>query len=206
MLWIATRNYRKTSFSLVVLTLLVLSVWPRASAGNDHKSNENHHNRYKEVENHDYENQNKPRLKRGDGGNELTGQTAAWLLVVANLTVILSMLMKGVSRYVPLMPGTKNAIKRLNQFQKKHLIRFHYVLNPAALCIAGLHFLLSFCHKSSLPEWGLLILLIMVLLGLMLKFKATPKWMVEFIYRLHTSPAVFAALILVLVVGHLMLD
>jgi len=204
--WIATRNYRKASFSFVVLTLLVLSVWPRASAGNDHKSNESHHNRYEGIENHNYENQKKPRLKRGDDGNELTGQAAAWLLVAANLTVALTMLMKGVSRYFRLQPETKDIIKRFNQFQKKHLMRFHYVLNPSALGVAGLHFLLSSCSKSTLPEWGLLIVAMMVFLGLMIKFKATPKWMGKFIYGLHTSPAGFAALILVLVVGHLMHD
>jgi len=204
MIWIATRDYRRRSFVLVVLILLVFPVWPKAMAGNDHKRSESHLNRYERgIENHDYEDQKRPRLKRRDGGNELTGQTAAWLLVAANLTVALSMLMKGASRYLRLRPETKDAIKRFNQSQKKHLMRFHYVLNPSALGIAGLHFLLSSCRKSSLPEWGLLFVTMMVFLGLMVKFKVAPKWMGRFIYRLHTSPLVFAALILVLVVGHL---
>jgi hypothetical protein len=205
MLVTTTRQDRKIFFVLVFLILFVFSVWPRAAEGNDHKRNESHHNRYERgIESDNYEGQKIRQLKRGDYGNELTGRTAAWLLVAANLTVILSMLMKGVCRYLPLKPGTKTAITRLNQFQKKHLMRFHYVLNPSALCIAGLHFLLSFCGKSSLPEWGILIVLIMVLLGLMLKFKATPKWIRRFVHRLHTSPVAFSALILVLVLGHLM--
>ena len=184
-----------------------LPIWPGAAAENDYKTNESHYNRYERViEHHDREDQRGRGLNRVDHGNELTGQTAAWLLVAANLTVTLSMLMKGVSRYLPLKQGTKNAINRLNQFQKKHLMRFHYVLNPSALCIAGLHFLLSFCRKSSLPEWGLLIVLIMVFLGLMVKFKIAPRWIRGFICRLHTSPAAFSALILVLVVGHLIME
>jgi hypothetical protein len=106
-------------------------------------------------------------------------------------------------RFFRLQPETKDIIKRFNQFQKKHLMRFHYVLNPSALGVAGLHFLLSSCRKSTLPEWGLLIVAMMVFLGLMVKFKITPRWMRGFICRLHTSPAAFSALILVLVVGHL---
>jgi len=197
----------RRTFLLLLLILFGLSLWPETAAPNNHKRSERHHNRYEKlIENYDNEDQNRRRLKKENEGNELTGQTAAWLLVAGNLTVTLSVLMKGVNRYLPLKPGTKNAISRLNQFQKKHLMRFHYVLNPLALCMAGLHFLLSFCRKSSLPEWGLLIVSIMVFLGLVLKFKATPKWMGRFIYRLHTSPAAFSALILVLVVGHLMVD
>jgi len=203
----ATRDDRRTFFVLVVLILFVFPIWPGVAVGNGQKRSEGHLNRYERViENHDYEDQKRPRLKRGDHGNELTGQTAAWLLVAANLTVALSMLMRGASRYCPLKPETKNAVKRFNQFQKEHLMRFHYVLNPSALCIAGLHFLLSSCGKSSLPEWGLIIVLIMVFLGLMVRFKVTPKWMRRFIYRLHTSPAAFSALVLVLVVGHLIVE
>ena len=207
MLVTTTREDRRIFFVLLFLILFALPVWPGAAAGNDHKRNQTHYNRYeKAIENHDRDDQRRSRLNRVNHGNELTGQTAAWLLVAANLTVALSMLMKGANHYLPLKPGTKNALNRFNQFQKKHLMRFHYVLNPSALCIAGLHFLLSFCRKSSLPEWGLLIVLIMVFLGLMVKFNVTPKWMRKSVYRLHTSPAAFSALILVLIVGHLIVD
>lgn len=207
MLLIATRDHRRTFFILVALILFVFPVWPRAVAGNDHKRSESHHKRYERVKEHDdYEDRKRRRLKKEDEGNELTGQTGAWFLVAANLTVVLSILVKGVNRYLPLEPETKSTMKKFNQFQKKHLMRFHYVLNPSALFIAGLHFLLSSCRKSSLPEWGLLFVTMMVFLGLMVKFKVTPKWMRRFFYRLHTSPAAFSALILVLVVGHLIVD
>ena len=203
----ATKDYRKIFPVLATLILFVFCVWPDPLAANDHKRSGSHHERYERIKEHDdYENRKRRRLKKEDEGNELTGQTAVWLLVAANLTVALSILIKGVSRYFPLEPETKNSIKRFNQFQKKHLMRFHYILNPSALCIAGLHFLLSFCRKSSLPEWGLLFVTVMVFLGLTVKFKVAPKWMERFIYRLHTSPPVFAALILVLFVGHLIVD
>ncbi|HIJ58081.1 MAG TPA: hypothetical protein HPP41_00230 [Deltaproteobacteria bacterium] len=176
-------------------------------AANDHKTSESHHERYERIKEHDdYEGRKRRRLKREDEGNELTGQTAAWLLVAANLTVVFSILVKGVNRYLPLEPETKSTIKKFNQFQKKHLMRFHYVLNPSALCIAGLHCLLSSCRKSSLPEWGLLFVTMSVFLGLMVKFKVFPKWIRRFVYRLHKSSAAFSALILVLIVGHLIVD
>jgi uncharacterized membrane protein YidH (DUF202 family) len=46
----------------------------------------------------------------------------------------------------------------------------------------------------------------MVVLGLMVKFRVSPKSMRRGVYRVHTSSAVFSAVILVLVVGHLMVD
>jgi hypothetical protein len=110
------------------------------------------------------------------------------------------------SRYFSLEPKTKNSIKRFNQLQKKYLMRFHYVLNPLALCIAIFHFLLSSCRKSSLPEWGIILVTMMIFLGLMLKFKATPKWMGKFVYRLHTGLAGLSIMIVLLVVGHLIVD
>jgi uncharacterized membrane protein YidH (DUF202 family) len=45
-----------------------------------------------------------------------------------------------------------------------------------------------------------------VVLGLVLRFKASPKWMRKGVYRFHTSSAAFSAVILVLIVGHLMVD
>lgn len=93
-----------------------------------------------------------------------------------------------------------------NKFQKKYLMRFHYFLNPIALCVAFLHFLLSSCRSSPLPEWGLVLVTMVVFLGLILKFKVSPKWMRKIVYRFHTSLAAFSAVILVLVVGHLLVD
>ncbi len=163
--------------------------------------------RYESREdNFDSNDHERRRLKNKDEGNELTGLTTAWLLAAANLTVFLSLLLKGANRYLSLKPETKSAVKRLNQFQKKHLMRFHYLLNPLALCIALLHFLLSCCRKTSLPELGLFVVTLMVFLGLMLKYKGTPKWMRRFVYRLHTASVTFSVMIVLLVVGHLIVD
>ena len=204
---IMTSDYRKIFFISITLMSFAFHVWPSVVMANEHKKRENHYNRYESRKEHyDYNDLKGRQVKKEDEGNEVTGQTAAWLLVAANLTVVLSILMKGVSRYFPLDPKTKSSIKRFNQLQKKYLMRFHYVLNPLALCIAIIHFLLSSCRKSSLPEWGLIFVTMMVFLGLIVKFKVTPQWISRFVYRLHTSPAAFLTLILVLVVGHLIVD
>ncbi len=59
---------------------------------------------------------------------------------------------------------------------------------------------------SPLPEWGLIFVTMMVFLGLMVKFKVTPKWIRRFVYRLHTGLATFSIMIILLVVGHLIVD
>ncbi len=173
----------------------------------DHKTNKRHYKRYENIkEQNDYDDHNRRRVKKDNEGNETTGQTAAWLLMAANLTIALSILIKGVSRFLPLDSQIKNSMKRFNQLQKKHLMRFHYVLNPIALCVAFFHFLLSSCRSSPLPEWGLILVTMMVFLGLILKYKVSPKGMRKFVYRLHTAPATFLIMILLIVVGHQIVD
>ena len=186
---------------LVFLILFALPVGPAPVPANDQNKSHGDHESCENVKAGYHYADRRGKLK-GEG-NTLTGQTAAWLLVGANLTVMLSILTKGINRYFAPGPGTKDMIKRFNRFQKNHLMRFHYLLNPVALCIALPHFLLSTCRRSSIPEWGLIFALIMVFLGFMVKFQITPNWSKRLIYRIHTSPMVFSALILVLLVGHL---
>jgi uncharacterized membrane protein len=192
---------------LISLMLFTFQLLPDVVAADDHKRRESYDKRY-EIRNgrFDHDNHNTRRVKKDDEGNETTGQTAAWLLVAANLTIAFSILMKGASRFLPLDPQAKSSFKSFNQFQKKHLMRFHYVLNPVALCIAFFHFLLSSCRSSPLPEWGLILLTVMVFLGLIVKFKLSPKGMRKSVYRLHTGLATFSIMIIFLVVGHLIVD
>ena len=202
-----SKNYGKIFFISVLLILLIFQVFPDMVIADDHKTNKRHYKRHVNInEHHDDNDHKKRRIKKDDEGNETTGQTAAWLLVTANLTIAFSILLKGVSRFLPLDSQIKNSMKRFNQLQKKHLMRFHYLLNPIALCIAFFHFLLSSCRSSPLPEWGLILVTMMVFLGLILKYKVSPKGMRKFVYRLHTAPATFLIMILLLVVGHQIID
>jgi hypothetical protein len=76
----------------------------------------------------------------------------------------------------------------------------------SSLAIRKTGLLLSTCRSSPLPEWGLLFAAVMVLLGLMLRFKMSFKWMRKFVYRIHTASVIFLVLIAVLVTGHLIID
>ena len=202
-----SKNYGKIFFILLLLILSIVQIFPDLVRADDHKINKKHYKHYENNrEHHDDGNQKKRRVQKDDEGNETTGQTAAWLLVAANLTIALSILIKGGSRFLPLDSQIKNSMKKFNQLQKKHLMRFHYVLNPIVLCVAFFHFLLSSCRSSSLPEWGLILVAMMVFLGLILKLKVSPKGMRKFVYRLHTTPAIFLIMILLLVVGHQIVD
>jgi hypothetical protein len=202
-----SKNYEKKFFILVLLILSIVQIFPDLVTADDHKINKKHYKHYENNrEHHDDGNLKRRRVQKDDEGDETTGQTAAWLLVAANLTIALSILIKGASRFLPLNSKLKNSMKKFNQLQKKHLMRFHYVLNPIVLCVAFFHFLLSSCRSSPLPEWGLILVAMMVFLGLMLKFKVSPKGMRKFVYRLHTTPAIFLIMILLLVVGHQIVD
>jgi hypothetical protein len=141
-----------------------------------------------------------------DEGNETAGQIAAWLLVAANLPVVLSVLIKWTNRFAPINMGLKNALSGFNRFQKKHLMRFHYLLNPVVLGIAMWHWLSSRCKSTVLPEWGLIVMVGLIALGLIIKLGLCPKPLRKSVYRLHTQPLVLAAMVTVLTIGHLIVD
>jgi len=191
----------------ISMVFLILQVVPSLLLASNGQTGDTHYTQRESRKEHNDHDEEHRRVEEKDSeGNELTGQAAAWLLVSANLTVLFSLLVKGANRFLPLKPQTKSSIKAFNQLQKKYLMKFHYVLNLLALCIAFFHFLWSSCRSSPLPEWGFLLIGMIVVLGLVLKFKASPKWMRRSVYRIHTSSAAFSIAILVLIVGHLMVD
>jgi hypothetical protein len=202
-----TKDFTMVRIIFISLAFLILQVPPNLLLADDHKTGNKHQNQREIREEHNnHDDHNGGQVEKGAEGNEATGQIAAWLLVSANLTVLFSIITKGANRFFPLQPKTKSSIKTLNQFQKKYLMRFHFLLNPVALCLAFFHFLLSSCRTPPLPEWGLLLVTMMVALGLVLKFKVAPGWMRRGVYRLHTTPATSLIMILLLVVGHLVSD
>ena len=74
-------------------------VWPIIVVADDHKKQESRYKRYESRKEHYDYNDRKGQGKKKDEGNEVTGQTASWLLVAANLTAALSIIIKGLSRY-----------------------------------------------------------------------------------------------------------
>lgn len=146
-------------------------------------------------------------LGRGhDEGNETTGQIVAWSFAAANLTAALSLLLKGVKKFAPLGPEAQKTLSQFNTTQKKYLLRLHYILNPFILLLAILHWTLSRCKSTALPEWGLVTMGAIVALGIVLKFKLCPKDFLKNVYKMHTQPVLFLILISMLVIGHLSMD
>ena len=143
---------------------------------------------------------------KDDEGNEAAGQIAAWLLVAANLPVVLSVLIKWTNRFAPVNTELKNALAGFNRFQKKHLMRFHYVINPMVLGITLWHWLSSRCRSTALPEWGLVVMVGLIVLGLIMKFGLCPKQLRRSVYQLHTQPLVLVVMVTVLTIGHLIVD
>lgn len=141
-----------------------------------------------------------------DHGNETTGQIVAWSLVAANLTVALSLILKGVRKFAPLGPEAQSSLTRFNGVQKKYLMKLHYLLNPMIFLLAILHWTLSRCKSTALPEWGLFAMGAIVALGIVLKFKLCPKNSLKNVYKVHTQPALLLIVIAMLVFGHLSMD
>jgi hypothetical protein len=199
---------RKTIFYLMLLSAMFFClVWPNTIMADDHKSRDGYNKRYEAKKgNFDYTRANGRQIKKGDDGNEISGLTTAWLLVLANLTIVLSILLKAIIHYFPLEPGGKSSFRRLNRLQKKHLMRFHYVLNPAALVLGFFHFILSSCQSSSMPEWGLIMVSVMVFFGIILKFQLFPRKVGRLVYRLHTTPVLLILLVFSVVTGHQFVD
>ena len=194
------------SIAVVVIVLICIFL-PGFTAADNHKkrfgNNKTHENSEYRLGNRNNADNHE---NNGDEGNETTGQIAAWLLVGANLTIVLSIVSKAMMRYFPFEFKTKSFIKKFNQGQKKQLMRFHYILNPVALCIAGIHFSLSSCHSSPLPEWGLICLAVMVFFGFTVKLRLAPKRIQLFVFRLHTGLASISVIIVLLVAGHMIVD
>ena len=196
-------------------TWLLLLAWVLCSgilvasapcAADDHHDGKASLGWHKEGRSHEASTPLRKSLGEKDHGDETTGQIAAWLLAAVNLTVALSISIKGINRFIAISPDLQNSLKKFNQFQKKHLMRFHYYGNPLILGVALLHWLSSRCRSTSLPEWALGMMILVAALGLVLKFKLCPKTLQKNVYKLHTQPLMFLALVTVLVIGHTIVD
>ena len=144
---------------------------------------------------------------KNEKNNEATGQAAAWMLAAANITVLLSLLIRG-TRYAALPAQINDRLKRFNQIQKKFLLPVHYFLNPLALGVAFIHFMsaTSACKASGLPEWGLVLMALITGIGVMVKFKLSPKNFRKNTYQIHTNPIPLTLLLAILLIGHAIVD
>lgn len=151
---------------------------------------------------HVYTTLSKSKPHKDDEGNELTGQSAAWVFAAANLSVVLSLIIKAIIGSIGMAEDLRDKLKKFNRTQKKYLMPFHYILNPLALILAFTHFSLSYCRSSSLPEWGLAGMVLLVITGGLIKFRLVSPNAIRIIYRIHTNPLLISLLITMLLIGH----
>lgn len=184
--------------TLILVGLLSFGWFAASSIADDHPKGRGHFER---------EDQHRVPFLDGDNeGNETAGQIAAWLLAGANLTIAMSILIRWTHGYLPIGPQLKSSLSSFNRFQKKHLIFLHYYLNPVILGIVLWHWLTSRCTSSALPEMGLIMMVILMSMGILLKFKLCPTTIRKSVYQIHTHPVFFIVIILALVIGHTIVD
>lgn len=143
---------------------------------------------------------------KGDHGDDTTGEVAAWMFGFANFPVALSVILKALAKMLPPGLNLQDPLAKFNRRQKKYLMMLHYWLNPVALGVALTHLSLSTCRSTAFPEWGLGVMLIAVLLGLMMKLKLSPASMRQRVFRFHTSPVLLIAAVTILLIGHTIVD
>ncbi|MEJ5365270.1 MAG: hypothetical protein WHS86_09225 [Desulfosoma sp.] len=143
--------------------------------------------------------------RREDHGNEGTGQAAAWLFAVGNVPVAGTVFLRRVVLKKTAGESKKRAAEWYAWF-KKHLMPAHYVLNSVAILTALIHFKLSWCRSTNAPEWALLLLFLVGLMGFSMKFRLLPQPVLLSARWVHTNPMVVAAVFLLLFLGHQALD
>lgn len=186
-------RYIKYVIVVVMLVLCFISVSIADDDEHDHK-----HRRLKSFSGSFHEIKNE--------GDETSGVIAAVALAVANIPVFMSLLLKMFMGFFPLSDDVKNKVKRLNVAQKKYLMPVHYYLNLFAIIPVLIHFSLSSCRASFLPEAGMISMIVIASAGAILKFRVSPKIFSKSLYRMHTSPWAASILIVVLLVGHGLVD
>jgi|GEM_PF-5468616 len=143
--------------------------------------------------------------ERGES-NEATGLATAVLLVFANITVVLSLMIKLILNILPKNSTTRSFLVQLNGMQKKRLRALHYWLNPIVLVLAFIHLFLSSCDSTILPECGLALMAILTLSGLMLKQRFLSNTIRKHIRIIHTYPIGIILMVMILIFGHTIID
>jgi len=181
---------------LSTLLLAIFSLFPGLYADDDHSRHTRKNKTISEA----------PLHSEKDKGNEATGEAAALLFAIANITIAISLASKTAVKLSVLSTHTKERIKLINQTQKRFGMPVHYLINPLALVLASIHFFLPYCRSTLLPEWGLFMVASLVVIGILIKFRIAPKVIRKWTYLVHTSPLALASLLLMLIVGHSIMD
>jgi hypothetical protein len=139
-------------------------------------------------------------------GNEFTGEVTAWLFGASCVPVGVDLISRTIICHVPFGETAKGFIRRINNFQRKYLMRLHTYLSIPALGLGILHLTVSSCVSNPLPELGLFLSGILVATGLLSKWNAGPKTIRKVLSKFHTSIIVSGVLLVILYAGHAVMD
>lgn len=197
----------KVCITILIVSQLFFMPWISTShADHNHEKRERGHRYDKEPTHRHDEIYSSNQHRKKDKGNETSGLVAAFLFGAANVMVLLSILLRALNRSARISNSTKERLRKINKIQKKYLLPLHYILNPIAMIVALTHFFLSYCRSSSLPEWGLAGIAILVVMGVLIKLKMLPPKFRKPVYRFHTNPLPVSILLIVLFIGHGIVD
>jgi len=93
-----------------------------------------------------------------------------------------------------------------NRFQHRHLRKFHYLLNIAAIAVASLHWYLSESPSIAFQQVGMVLAIFLGFSGIMIKYRLLPQLLHRGLFNLHTSLFMAFAALILLMVGHLFID
>ena len=139
-------------------------------------------------------------------GDEFTGFVAAGLFGLANFSVIFNILSRYATRLFGSREAFKNALLAFNRLQQKHLRRYHYLMNIAAIAIASWHWYLSESASISFQQLGMVLAVFLGFSGILIKYRLAPRSLHPAILKFHASILVTLAMSFLVVGGHILID
>lgn len=139
-------------------------------------------------------------------GDDFTGDVAAMIFGVGNVNVLLSIVLRTLSRSPLIGLTLKDSILALNRYQQRHIRRFHYILNPLAAATVSLHWYLSYCSVLTFQQWGTALAIFLMISGLIIKYRLAPQSLRLRLFQIHTSPLILLTVVALVFLGHIFTD
>ena len=135
-------------------------------------------------------------------GNGPTGAAGAWLFIFAALPPAANIITRHAKKSQRITERYQKMIKAANTWIREYLRHLHYWLNPLALIVIGVHWMLGHCGRFSLQQYMWVLLLLWALGGLTLKMGWAPAKLKPKLFKLHGFWPVPLAMFLVVALGH----
>ncbi|MCX6053519.1 MAG: hypothetical protein NTZ74_01115 [Chloroflexi bacterium] len=146
------------------------------------------------------------KMPQPGAGDEFSGGAAAWLFGISVVPILIKLLLRVIVQNIPLKETGKKFLEKFNWIQRKFLLPLHTPTSLMALGFGILHLRLSNCPNNPFPELGLLLSFILVMSGLLFKWKGIPLLFRQKAYQFHASLIASGVLLILLLTGHFIMD